>query len=57
MGGRDQWYNRLVKRMGPENVAALIDEKWFDFAEDWEKVKYPREGWTGDGDTGTGKSG
>ncbi len=29
--------------MGLENVAASIDENWFDFVEDWEKVKYPRE--------------
>lgn len=40
----DLWYKHAVKRLGAAYIEATIDENWFDFAEGWDKVKYPGEG-------------
>ena len=39
----DRWYARAVQAVGPGGIKASADDNWFDFAEAWDKVKYPGE--------------
>ncbi len=39
-----RWYEAAEKFLGPNSLDADADDNWFDFAEGWDKVKYPGEG-------------
>jgi len=36
-----KWYDSAVGALGSDAIRANADENWFDFAEGWDKVKYP----------------
>lgn len=39
----DRWYSLAVASVGQSGIRASPDDNWFDFAEGWERVKYPGE--------------